>query len=60
MPRDEQWLAATIIKAETLEEAKLAVSVFLAARAKLPLRVPEAVGPALLRLVPGECAKVST
>jgi hypothetical protein len=31
-PRDERWLALQVGQAETLDEAKLAVSVFLAAR----------------------------
>lgn len=42
-PRDEEWLALEITNAETLMAAKLAVSVFLAGRAGMPLRPLENV-----------------
>ena len=42
-PRDEEWLANVIANAVTVTEAQLAVSVFLAARANIPLRPLENV-----------------
>lgn len=51
--RDMQWLADTVRRARTLQEAQLAVSVFVAERMQMPLRVPtDAMVP--LRLVVGE------
>lgn len=49
--RDERWLAVVVGKAQTLEEAKLAVSLYLGDRANLaaPMTAPRPVVP--LRLV---------
>ncbi len=47
MTRDLKWLSDTVRKAETLEEAQLAVSVFLANQAQMPLRAKVGEPPTL-------------
>lgn len=53
MSRDEEWLGNTVRKAVTVEECQLAVSIFLAERAGLPL-VKRGEQKATIRLVHGE------